>query len=304
MAGSETSAQPGNFRSWLDGKAATESKLNTYLSSVGEWWRSEFKAATTDIDHGLRKTVCALANMRGGEVFLGVRDHRTQIGTSVDEQRLGQILKQEHARPADWFVVDLNLVVSYVTPIALTSQPGKRVYILEVKPPGLPTFVLEDHNELSLFLRRGESTERANSFKAIEWQRNVSREDVLRNLYLELRTLSRTIGGGYLGLAVNLGLTVPYLTRRLEDGTLYKCLSDDDLLFLLGKAQGNSRYEGGIYQDLFEARYEIAKEMSMGMARHEVDDSVDEILTRASESLRSRTETLRRYLNRNGIVAD
>jgi hypothetical protein len=178
------------------------------------------------------------------------------------------------------------------------------VHILEVKPQGIPAFLLEDHRELSLFIRQGESSVKANSFKAIEWQRNVSREEVLRNCYLELRTLSRTIGGINLGLAVNLGLTVPYLTKRLEDGTLYKLLTDDDLLFLLGRAQGQNSYTGGIYQDLYEARYEITKEMNMGMARHETDDAIHEILQRAGESLRSRTESLRSYLERNGIAAD
>ena|SRR2546426_1940360 len=305
MAGSlKSGASESNFRSWLAGRKATERRLIEYLASVGEWWNSEFKAATTEIDYGLRKSVCALANTHGGEVFLGVQDDKSLTGTDVDENRIEQILQQERASPGDWYVVDLNEPVSQTLPITLSNRSGRRVHILEVRPRGIPVFVLENNNELSLFIRRGGSSVKANSFKALEWQRKVTREDLLRNCYLELKTLSRTVGGTYLGLAANLGLTVPYLTNRLQDGTIYQLLTDEDLLFLLGRARGRSGYEGGIYQDLFEARYEIAKEMNMGMARHEVDQSLEEILDRAGESLRNRAESLRNYLQRNGISAD
>ncbi len=305
MVGSTKSEAPeSSFRGWLAGKKATEQRLIEYLASVGEWWNSEFKAATTEIDYGLRKTVCALANTDGGEVFLGVQDDKSLTGTDVNGDRIEQILRQEKARPGDWYVVDLNEAVSQTFPITLAKRSGKRVHILEVKPPGVPAFVLERDNELSLFIRQGGSSVKANSFKALEWQRKVTREDLLRNCYLELKTLSRTVGGMHLGLAANLGLTVPYLTNRLQDGTIYKLLTDEDLLFLLGRARGRSGYEGGIYQDLFEARYEITKEMNMGMERHEVDQSIEEILDRAGESLRNRAESLLYYLHRNGISAD
>lgn len=293
-----------SFRSWLAGEGATESKLKRYLTLLGEWWNSEFKAATTDIDYGLRKSVCAFANTRGGEVFLGVEDDRTLGGTIIDETRLEQTLKQPRAVPADWYLVDLNLPVSHIVSIDLANQPAKRVHVLEVKPKGIPAFLLEKDGELVLYLRQGSSSMSANGFRAMEWQRQVTREEVLRNLYLELKTLSRTIGVINIGIGINLGLTVPYLTARLEDGTLYRLLTDKDLLFLFGRARGSSGYEGGIYRDLYQARYEIEKEMNLGLARHEVDREIEETLGRAGEGIRSRAESLRNYLNQNGIAAD
>jgi hypothetical protein len=173
-----------------------------------------------------------------------------------------------------------------------------------VKRRGIPTFVLERSGELALYIRQGGNSVRANGFKAMEWLRNMTREELLRNLYLELKTLSRTIGGMSIGIGINFGLAVPYLTNRLEDGTLYRLLNEDDLLFLFGRTRGLSGYEGGIYQDLYQARYEIAKEMNLGLARHEVDQEIEELLDRAGEGLRSRAESLRDYLNRNGITAD
>jgi hypothetical protein len=235
---------------------------------------------------------------------LGVGDDRTLGGTIVDETRLEQTLKQPRAVPADWYLVDLNLPIPHVVSIDLADHAGRRVHVLEVKRRGIPTFVLERSGELALYIRQGGNSVRANGFKAMEWLRNMTREELLRNLYLELKTLSRTIGGMSIGIGINFGLAVPYLTNRLEDGTLYRLLNEDDLLFLFGRTRGLSGYEGGIYQDLYQARYEIAKEMNLGLARHEVDQEIEELLDRAGEGLRSRAESLRDYLNRNGITAD
>src|SRR2546427_9018851 len=150
MAGSlKSGASESNFRSWLAGTKAREGRLIEYLASVGEWWNSEFKAATTEIDYGLRKTVCALANTDGGEVFLGVRDDKSLTGTDVDGNRIEQILRQGQASPGDWYVVDLNEPVSRTFPIPLANRSGKRVHVLEVKPRGVPAFVLGRDNELS-----------------------------------------------------------------------------------------------------------------------------------------------------------
>lgn len=157
---------PDSFRSWLAGEAATKLRLGEYVTSLGEWWNSEFKAATTDIDYGLRKSVCALANARGGEVFLGIEDDRTLGGTLTDETRLEQALRQPRATPADWYVVDLNLTVSHITSVNLAGPRGRRAHVLEVRPRGIPAFVLEGPNELSLYIRQGSSSVRANGFKA------------------------------------------------------------------------------------------------------------------------------------------
>ncbi len=297
-------AAESSFRRSLGGKQPTEAELTRYVSSIGEWLNSEFKAATTDIDHGLRRAVCALANARGGEVFLGVRDDRTAVGTDLDELRIAQVLRQERAKPGDWYVVDLGQVVNAITPIQLPARAGKRVWVLEVRPPGVPAFVIEDDGTLSLFVRRGDSSVRANSFSALDWSRSVAREEILRTCYLEVRTLSRTIGGMYIGLATHLGLTVPYLTKRLEDGTLYKYLSEEDLLHLLGRAEGDTRFSGGMYQELFQAKYRIERILNLNKDNYQVDNEVREVLLRAEETLRSRAESFRKYLDQGGIAVE
>ncbi len=85
---------------WLgeSGAQNSEESLRRYLSLISdEDWRSEFKHAATRSDaryFQVRKAVCALANARGGEVFLGVTDDRRIVGTSISSEQLTEVLAQ------------------------------------------------------------------------------------------------------------------------------------------------------------------------------------------------------------------
>ena len=250
----------------------------------------------------MRKAVCALANSLGGEVFLGVSNDRRLVGTRLSEQGINQVLRQDGAYPGDWYVVDLTLVVGRVISVALGSLGGF-VYVLEVRPPGLPVFVEEETKELSLYLRHGESSVKADAFKALEWGRKLTREEILRTCYLELKTLSRTVGEMNVGLAVGLGLTLPYLSSRLEDGTFYRMLTDEDTMFMLGRSKG-SGYEGGILQHLFEGRHRLQQILERGMHSVTQYDESKRILGTASELLLRSVESFRNYVLRQGIAVD
>src|SRR2546427_5662791 len=148
-------AKSTTFRAWLAGRQATEDLLTRYISSLVEWRTSEMKAAVEAVGFTLREAVCAIANSGGGEVFLGVRNDHTFVGTVVTEQRLTQVLQQAGAPPGDWYLVDLTRGVHHVVTIPLGSPPAMRfVYVLEITRPGLPLFVHEEKNELSLYLRQ------------------------------------------------------------------------------------------------------------------------------------------------------
>ena len=293
------------FRRSLAGRQATEELLTQYISSLAEWRESEMKAAVEDVDFPLREAVCAIANSGGGEVFLGLGNDRTIIGTGVTEQRLTQVLQQANAPPGDWYIVDLTRVVHHVLTIPLPAPSSKRfVYVLEVTRPGLPLFVHEENNELSLYLRHGESSIRANSFSALEWGRNLTREEILRTCYLELKVLSRLVSEMFAGMAIGLGLTLPYLTKRLEDGTFYQYLTDEDIIFILGRARGGGGYEGGIVRWVFETRRNLEVMRRQGMDRGEEYRETDDILRTARESMPKSADSFKRYLEDYGIAAD
>ena len=292
------------FRAWLAGRQATEDLLTRYISSLAEWRASEMKAAVEAVDFTLREAVCAIANSGGGEVFLGVRNDHSFIGTVVTEQRLTQVLKQATAPASDWYVVDLTRAVRHVLTIPVGSPSSLRfVYVLEVTRLGLPLFVQEESNELSLYLRQGESSIRADSFRALEWSRDVTREEILKTCYLELKTLSRVVTEMYAGMAMGLGLTLPYLTKRLEDGTFYRYLTEEDIIFILGRARDSSGYEGGIVRSVFETRHELDVTRRQGMNRGEEYRETDDVLRAAREDIPRSADSFKRYLEDQGIVA-
>jgi len=290
------------FWTWLEGRVPDEKEFSKYLATLGEWWNSEFKAAVGQGDYALRKAVCALSNTRGGEVFLGVSNSRELVGTRLTEQGISQLLRQDGAQPGVWYVVDLTFVVRRLMPVALSSV-GEFLYALEISPPGLPVFLKEETKELSLYLRQGESSVKADAFKALEWNRKLTREEILRTCYMELKTLSRTVGEMSVGLSVGLGLSLPYFSSRLEDGTFYRLLTDEDTMFLLGQSKG-SGYQGGVLQDLFETRHQLQQILERGMHTRTQYDESRTILGNASETLSRRVESFRNYLLRQGIAVD
>ncbi len=298
------SPRPGmtTFREWLAGRGPTQEELSKYIGGQGEWWNPEFKATVDEGDYVLRKAVCALSNARGGEVFLGVSDDRRLVGSRLTGQKIKQVLQQERAHPGVWYVVDLTLPVSSIMPIPLEPTRGF-AYVLEVTPVGLPVFLREESGELSLYLREGESSVKANSFRALEWSRNLTREQILRTCSLELKTLSRTVGEMNVGLSADLGLTLPYLSSRLEDGTFYRYLTDEDAIFILGRSKGGG-YEGGVVQDLFEARHRVQQVLSRDIVSAASYEEVRNILRNANEQLSHRAESFRNYLKRQNIAVD
>ena len=293
-----------SFFEWLAGRTASEATLSEYLASSGEWWNSEFKAASEDVDYSLRKAVCALANTRGGEVFVGVRDDRTISGTTRTGQQLGQVLKQSAAPPGEWYVVDLTRAVFRIVPVPVgVASPRRFVYVLEIVRVGLPVFVFEKPATLSLYLRHADSTELANSFHALAWSRDLTREEILRTCYLELKTLSRVVTEMFAGMAMGLGLNLPYMTKRLEDGTFYRYLTDEDITFILGRVRG-SGYEGGIVRWVFETRQKLEIMRRQGMNRGEEYRETDDVLRSAREDIPRSAESFKRYLEDHGIAAD
>ncbi len=65
-----------------------------------------------------------------------------------------------------------------------------------------------------------------------------------------------------------------------------------------------SRYEGGVLQDLFEAKHRLQQILERGMhTRTQYDDSRT-ILKNASEPLSRSVESFRNYLLRQGIAVD
>ncbi len=70
-------------------------------------------------------TAAALANARGGELFLGVTDDRNAVGTTVTSDGLTRVLKQEKANPGIGYVVDLNQAVRQ-PPLASPLGPRGR----------------------------------------------------------------------------------------------------------------------------------------------------------------------------------
>jgi len=293
------------FREYLAGRPAGEELLANYLSALGEWRKSEFKAAAEAGDAVIRSAVCAIANTEGGEVFVGVSDDGKTPGTSMSEQQVSQLLRQAHAPPGNWYVVDLTRVVHSILAVPVGSESGgKRVHVLEIRRPGMPVFVREDDGSLAFYYRQGESSRRANSFEALEWNRRIVREDMLRTCYLELKTLAKVVGENYPGLALGLGLRLPYMMRRLEDGSFYQAMTDEDLLFILGEATG-SGYRGGVVRAVFEMRYRLEQQLQRsGMDTVAAFEESRNILRNAAETLSNCADSFRNYLGRQGIVVE
>src|SRR2546428_366657 len=169
-----------SFFEWLAGRTASEATLSEYLASSGEWWNSEFKAASEDVDYSLRKAVCALANTRGGEVFVGVRDDRTISGTTRTGQQLGQVLKQSAAPPGEWYVVDLTRAVFRIVPVPVgVASPRRFVYVLEIVRVGLPVLVFETRQKLEIMRRQGMN--RGEEYRETDDVLRSAREDIPRS---------------------------------------------------------------------------------------------------------------------------
>jgi hypothetical protein len=180
--------------------------------------------------------VAALANWKGGEVFLGVDNEGVQVGTPLTWEQVEAALFQESAPRSVNFVSDMKRVVRIpcVEVQLAPSNPGRRIFVIEVLEQALPVGVWEKGG-FELWVRDGSSSQRLNGFDGIGWFRGRRRAIVLREIYLEFEMMSRQVRPDE-GYTVGVTPVLPYFTRCMEDGTLYSVLTADDRHVLIGAA--------------------------------------------------------------------
>lgn len=236
------------YREWLalSNRPNTPSELGAYIASgaSAEGWLTEFKAATRNPDYGVREAVAALANARGGEVFVGVEDSGNVTGSPVTPEALNETLRQTHALAASWRIVDLMQVVANTTPVAL-DRDGLTSYVIEVRSYDLPCFVLSTGGLLVLPVRSGSDTKLLDPATSIEWYNSRRRADVLRACLSELRTFSLQITQ-FRALDEGLPDPLPYMHSIVQDGTAYRILTASDRAALFGAGILNGRTTGAV----------------------------------------------------------
>lgn len=229
-----------SFRVWLNARKASDELLREYLQGApDEWWGSEFKRCVSQVGHGIRKSVSVLANERGGQLFMGVADDKSVPGSESSSLQVEQELRQPLAQPSDWYVVNLNQPVASVTAVDLSPRaPGRRAYVLEIEPSPLAAVMRESDGRLALWLRDGSSTQEADGVTALQWNRRSSRERLLLEIFLEFRVMVHQVRIAH-GIEIRTGSgfasRLPRLMRSMEDGSLYRLLSESDLDKLLGR---------------------------------------------------------------------
>lgn len=243
------------YRQWIGVRQASKESVDEYIHSMSEWFRTEYKLTANADSSNIRKAVCAMANSKGGELFIGIDNNTHQcIGTNLTVETVSNYLEQIEAPRSEWFESNLRNVVKFLTQVSLNRE-GMSVFILEVIPIGVPIGVLEQ-GKLELYVREGESTKHKNSFEALTWNRMASREKILRNCYVEFVTivqrLINVIPQGSLGM----GIKFPFLEKCMEDGTFYRDLTNKDRAILLGgKIDGSQKR--GIYYRTFHLKFMI-----------------------------------------------
>lgn len=139
------------FSEFLNGREPDETLLRQYLSSRGEWITREFKRADQPSVFGLRIAVAAFGNSAGGDVFLGVDDSGTPVGTPVQPVEISRALRQEGATPPDHCITDLVLVAKEPRRIQLAG--GLPVYWIDIAAQGLLVGVLKSDGTLGVYDR-------------------------------------------------------------------------------------------------------------------------------------------------------
>lgn len=259
------SGMVSRFRSWLQGRMPTHAMLVAYLDSLpaeGDWL--ELKACEAVVGFGVSRSVAAFANSpSGGEVFVGVTNDRRVVGTTSTHQQVEQVLRQENAPPEPWYVVDLLRAVQDITPVPVGEDSGKTVFVLDVVPLPLPTFVREESGGLVLYLRSGSSSVRASSIEALRWNRQSTRARLLLTIYREFEVMVRQVRlmHGY-PIRTSWGIPprLPFLARALEEGTFYTYLEPDDIRKLLGtRGQGPNPVENGFLTSFLDLEADVAR---------------------------------------------
>jgi hypothetical protein len=248
-----------SYRSWLKGEAPTAENLQTYVASLDEGWNSEYKAAANDDRMNIRKAVAALGNTAGGEVFLGVANDKTVQGTLLKSNELTDILKQSGAQPASWYSVDLNdAVVDSLTVTLSKGTKPRHAYVLTVARLGVPVLV-DEGGELKLYLRRRDQSVPASGFEALGWNREVNREYILRTCFKEFRSVVNHVDFNFPQALIGRGWELPFLGRRLEDGSIYNFLLEQDMEVLFGKRQPGGAISRGVISRFFSIRLELVE---------------------------------------------
>jgi Putative DNA-binding domain len=296
---------PSTFRAWLATRSANATLLEQYVQSIGaEWWTSEWKASEDQVGFGVRKTVAAMANGRGGELLIGVKDDKSVPGTTAILQQLEQELTQPLAQPGSWYVVSLLRPTRYLTEVDLSAvSAGRRAFVLEIVPLSQPSLVREDDGSLALYLRSGSSSVKAAAFRALEWSRESSRERLLLGIYREFQTMVKQVRIAYgydIRLAAGIHPRLPLLVRALQDGSFYELLSDEDIRALLGqRTASQSGDTGGFlsnYLELEDKVERVRERQARNVAADRLERTVIQELSNAHTMLESDVREFRGWL--------
>lgn len=274
--------------------------LKAYIEVAPGEWNRELKLCAEDVDYGVRKSVAALGNDRGGEVFVGVTEAREIRGTDVASERIAQVLHQENALRGAWFVTDLTRAVREVTPVPVGD--GRTAFVLEVVQQSLPLLVQDKQGKLWLHVRNGSESARLSGFEALEWYRSRRRAEVLRTIYEELKLMSERFVPFNL-FPPTLSPPLPYFMEMARSGELYRYLEPEDLLVLLGGPSGNSRRQGFLEPllDFLRKAEAVAAEVGPGRLTTLEDTPRGLDFANFGSGLKSAVTQLRNYLVRVGI---
>jgi len=288
------------YSEWLKGKTKSITELETYIQSLGEWFCSEYKANTNEDGCNIRKAVAAMANKHGGELFIGISDDKKTKGVQMSSQEISQILSQEKAPHGVWYITDLNETVHGIIDIPITENLF--VYVLDVRNQDLPVFV-QENNTMKLFIRDGDRSMPVDSFQALDWSRNLTREKILTTCYFEFKTITKRISSTYHGYVLGLGIKFPYLEKRMEDGTLYRYLTPEDIITLLGERKGSSGYIGGLYNHTFELIHRIQMIYRTDYEESEtgIYTGIKDVISRYEDEIEDKIRQFQSYLKTQKI---
>jgi hypothetical protein len=229
---------PATYREYLQANDTHESvdSLRSYVGTLpGEWWRSEFKTCSEDGTYVVRNPVAALANTRGGEVFVGVRDADQQfVGTRLRAADLPDRLRQPGA-VEEWYSLDLMATIANVAAVAI-PEGDRRVLVLEVTKSLRPLLVEQEDHSLAWLVREGG---RNRALQGVEWVRRLreqSRGKLLLELYREYDSAVQAIPTilNFHDLAPDL-FRLPRYESALADGTAYTTLDSADRRLLIAQ---------------------------------------------------------------------
>ena len=292
------------YRKSIGEQRPTRENLREYIEEVHpqEWNVSEYKSYSKEVGSGLAREVAAMANKVGGEIFIGVGDDKTIVGSEVSENDIKNALSQEGGPTGTGITSDLTEVVE-ITKIDLDDdEEGNHAYVFEVIPNSKIAVARDKKGNYEVFIRRGDSAERARGWEVVELVSRVTRERMLVSLYRELKTLCDRLSHGQHWQHLGLGLDFPYLQSVMEDGSIYQYLSDEDVEAVLGTSKNGTDWVGGYYRALVELRARMTYQYNTKTAGW--DRQIKDQLQGVRERTSTQVEYFKRYLVENGILND